>query len=750
MSVSRILDTVDLFLGGENVAARAGPDAVFCLTRDLLTAVRDVTLRRREKAVVSFYEGPWEVVLLREGDQILLSFLRVGPAPEVVVQDYAVPREMAASAVVAAGDELIRCVRRLERPLRRDPLVDEIDLLGAQVRGALLALLPAEEARPPETQRVRSRHYDEPLSGGLSLAFELTASSRDLLGPVIKGRADLHGLLARGTLLARAGDTQLVGGPGRVFLQVERLLGGLRQLLAAWEKGQAMHVRLHGDTLQVGLRLTAQDKVALTLGQANGERRALAVADLPVEEVAVALLTLGQELRRAVKAVAPRQRHNPRFDAFRRELATLESWYRDLTRPALVAENAIPFRVDQGADEESASPVSLSQARRLSYLERWWLEAEGLDTKGTFLCGDRVVVTARNTVMALDRDRGELLWRVETPQAYSVMAGPFGLVRLEPSGRASLMDLRDGRTRWEVALRPRAGLPAGLQVGGSHGPRSVVLSEGERGLVALDLNTGEQRWRFSAWRGRDFSLRPARQLLLVTCGDSAVYALDADSGELQWRLTARATFGLPAVAVGDRVVTCAGRGGGRSARLYCADLASGRLQWVASLDAGLAGAPVGAGRDHLVVPARHASGGALVLGLDLTTGQERWRRWLEGWGAFALLSVDDFVVACGAGGVVAAIDGGTGGLNWCRNFGSVDPDDVPRRLEPVLRGGALFVPADTVYVMNPREGTVIHSLGGESLVPDLLRVDERCGVYVAEESGYMAAYGVATKLSVVQ
>jgi outer membrane protein assembly factor BamB len=757
--LNRALDTVDLFVNGVNVAARAGPDAVFCITRDLLVAVRDLALGRRDKATVSFYEGPWELVLLREHETALITFMRVGAAPEVVIQDH--PEQLAAigASLVTAGERLCRCARRLDAALDRDPLIGEIELLGAEVRGALLAN-PSRPARPiPEQVVYETTNFDDLASAGaegrLIFGFEITATSRDLLGPVVKGRADLHALLCSGVLVAYADTLRVVVGRGRVFLQVERLLAGLKHLLGAWEQGKPMHVRLHGDTLQVGLRLASDEKVALTLGQVGGGRRAVTSADLEVDEVVRPLLSLAKELRRAMKQLAPQQKHNPRFESFRRDLGFIESWYRDLTRPSLVDEQAEPYQISDTEESDGvtlppAARVSLTEARRLSYTERWWLEAEGLDIGGTFLCGDRIVVTARDTVMALDRDRGELLWRIEAPPAYSLMAGHYGLVRLGPSGQASLVDLRDGRTRWEVGLRPRAGAPAGAQVGGTHGPRCVVLTEAERGLVALDLNTGEQRWRFAAWRGRDFAIRPAGRLLLVTCGDSAVYGLDAESGELVWRHTARATFEIQTTAFRDRALACGGPPGGRDARLFCTDLASGRLHWVKVLDIGVTGPVVGAAGSTVVVPGRHPSGGAVIVGLDLATGDERWRRWLEGWSDYTMLAVDDVIVTCGSGGLVAAVDARTGDLRWSLSLGYTDPDDVPRRLEPVLRGGALFVPADTVYVVNPRDGSIIHRLGGDGLVPDLLRVDERCGIYVAEEAGYVAAYGVAANLAVVR
>jgi outer membrane protein assembly factor BamB len=751
--LERTLDAVDLFLGGTNVAARTGQDAVFCIARDLLAAVRDLALHRVRKATVSFYEGPWELVLLREGRDLLVSFLRVGAVAEVVVLDARVSLQGVGAASVAAGARLLRCARRLDPGLVAQPIAEQMDVLCAEVRGALLAEPSAAVDEPARPVTVRSRFFeDPPARRHLALGFELTATSTNLLGPAQAGRADLHALLALGTLVAHAGGERIVVGEGRVFLQVERLLAALHHLLDSWERGRPLHIRLIGDTLQAGVRLTREERVTLSLGVAGVSGSSVAIRDLSVGDVARAVLALGTELGKTIKQVAPGQRHNPRFESFRRELSFTESWYRDLNRPSLIDEDATPIHVGelQEAPAELQVKVPLTRAQRLSFTERWWLEAEGLDLDGTFLCGDRVVATAHDTVMALDRDRGELLWRIDARPAYSVMAGHHGLVRLEPSGSVSMIDIRDGRVRWETALRPRAGTPMGTLVGGTSGPRCVVLAESERSLVALDLNTGHQRWRFGAWRGREFGLRPAGRLLLVTCGDSAVYALDVSSGRLVWRHTARATFEMPAIAHRDRALACGGPPGGRDARLFCTDLASGRLHWVRVLDLGVIGPPVGGRGDVVVIPCRHVSGSSVLVGLDIVTGEDAWRRWLEGWGPYTLLPVDDDVVACGAGGMVSAIDVRTGGVRWSHSLDAGDPDDVPRRLEPVLRGGALFVPADTVYVINPRDGSVIHRLGGDTLIPDLLRVDEQCGLYVAEEAGYLAAYGVAARLAIVR
>jgi hypothetical protein len=68
----------------------------------------------------------------------------------------------------------------------------------------------------------------------------------------------------------------------------------------------------------------------------------------------------------------------------------------------------------------------------------------------------------------------------------------------------------------------------------------------------------------------------------------------------------------------------------------------------------------------------------------------------------------------------------------------------------VLRSGALFVPqGDGVHLLRPRDGEGL-GFAPTDLVPDLLRVDERCDFYAAEESGHLRAFGLGPRLAVVR
>jgi len=110
--------------------------------------------------------------------------------------------------------------------------------------------------------------------------------------------------------------------------------------------------------------------------------------------------------------------------------------------------------------------------------------------------------------------------------------------------------------------------------------------------------------------------------------------------------------------------------------------------------------------------------------------------------------VDDLLVSNGSDGVLVATEAATGRPRY-RHVLRKDAGDEPRRLEPILRSGALFVPQSTVHVIRPRDGEQLGTVPCD-LLPDLLRVDEACAVYIAEESGHVAAFEAGPRLTLVK
>ena len=87
----------------------------------------------------------------------------------------------------------------------------------------------------------------------------------------------------------------------------------------------------------------------------------------------------------------------------------------------------------------------------------------------------------------------------------------------------------------------------------------------------------------------------------------------------------------------------------------------------------------------------------------------------------------------------------------------IDPALLDRRVSIHLVGvggngaqmAACLARLDIAMKALARDGEVLGTVPTD-LIPDLLRVDERCDVYVAEESGHIAGFGVAAKLTLVR
>ena len=141
-------------------------------------------------------------------------------------------------------------------------------------------------------------------------------------------------------------------------------------------------------------------------------------------------------------------------------------------------------------------------------------------------------------------------------------------------------------------------------------------------------------------------------------------------------------------------------------------------------------------------------GATWVVAFDRRTGEHAYSREACR-GIAAAMVVDDVIVLNSESGELVALETAKGALRYRHHFADGVEGDRPRRLEPVLRSGALFVPQTAVHVVRPSDGTLLGTVATD-LIPDLLRVDERCDVYVAEESGHVAAFGRAAELRLVK
>ncbi|MFO0615979.1 MAG: PQQ-binding-like beta-propeller repeat protein [Polyangiaceae bacterium] len=240
----------------------------------------------------------------------------------------------------------------------------------------------------------------------------------------------------------------------------------------------------------------------------------------------------------------------------------------------------------------------------------------------------------------------------------------------------------------------------------------------------------------------------------MSCGEESLTALDVVTGEVVWRVCDPLCFASSVTVERDALYAVAGGAppssgrATRGARIHHIDPWSGLPRWSVELPRGVRPVAPPLACDDAVVLATRAQHGTGVIGFDARSGAQLFER-DACLGNAAALAVDGTVILNSEAGEFAALDARTGAVRYRHVFAAGVEGDRPRKLDPVLRSGALFVPQTRVHVVRPLDGAILGAVDTE-LVPDLVRVDEHCNVIVAEESGHMAAFGAGAKLSLVR
>jgi outer membrane protein assembly factor BamB len=742
--------TVDLLVDGMNLTARVPDAPPVPLLRDLACAAADLrALRARRRWVrCGSSEGPWELGLERAGSVLYVSLYRGGPFPEVAIFEREVDLDAFTESLLAAIDVHAGDASEGER---------------AELHRARGELATDDVVGMPDPASPVQVQVEPESEAGIRISCDLTLRERAAPPPreTTVERADLFALLARGSLRIGIGDRTRSFADIFVFPFAEQLVGLANQTLDAWEKGRPYYRRVEMCGVVLGVRLatgaaeTDPDRepgLWLSVGgprPGSGDARTFRLPDGAA--LAEATVTFGRTLARALLRHDPTQRMNLRLTAFRSAVRALDERLSD-ARCDDVKVNPAPENYRVFAPAPRGTGPETREAAKLRFAPSWTATFPGIDLRATFLCGDHLIVGGSRETACVERRTGDFLWRRPTMPAVSVVT-PLGLARLFADGSLSLHDYGSGEVTLTTRLSPRVGgVMTGAVVSSPGLPRLLVVSEGKRHLSALDLDSGEVRWRHSAQGGSIFRLRRAGKLLVVVAGDATLTALDIASGEVVWRTRDRLRFQAHVGLDHDSLFATAGEPDGKgrgTSRLYHLDPYAGTTRWVRDMIEGFS--PVGAPvvTDHEVLLVTRDRPGLGLVSLDRATGATLWSAEP---GLFpvasAWLSIDDSIVVSSEAGDLACWATRTGATRWRHRFPRGMEGDQPRKLEPILRSGALFVPQQQVHVVRPRDGAILGNVPTE-LIPDLLRVDERCDVYVAEESGHLASFRAGAKLSLV-
>ncbi len=697
---------------------------------ELTGATTALAVGTRNKALLPLPGTPIEFALVRRGDFVLISCYGTGSAPVVYQLDRRVSLRLLLDTCASATLDAAR--------LETDPTARQIAVRVADRARRTAIAEHASDSHTPVDQRggaMEAPGEEVPIAFG----FEASIFPHNASSASRSTRADVHALLFEGALWAFVRGKRVTLAQGPIMLAAHRMVVAVRTLVDAWIEGRPTQIKLRAGSFVVALRLSRAQEVSIDLG-ADGKDSASAT-NLGLTETALPILRLASDILRSLVAADRSQSKNLRVRALRQEVRALRREIQSRRRrDSFVNVDPDRFRMEI-VKRASAPDRPEASAAPLRFDERWRISVEGVDANTIFMCGDRLVMTTQNHLLAVSRDSGEVLWARPGSVATTLMAGSV-LIRVSPDGDVELCDVADGEPYATTRVTPRIGGPAvGLMAGGGSIPPVAVLTEGSHRLVAIDARTGEPRWRFASRTGGEFRLKRAGRILLVACGEGALHALDIATGEDVWRFSEGGLFRFRPAICREVAVAVANRGR-HAGEIFGIDLYTGEPLWSEPLNGAPSTPPQAAGR--WVIQGAIKNGKQTLSACDPTNGKTQWQAADPGVGTGgACLAVDRLLITNAPIGRLSAIDLETGRSQWDSDLADPLADEVPRRLEPILRGGALFVPASSVHVIHPSTGNKLSTTLPCDLVPDLMRVDERGWVYVAEESGYIAAYGPA-------
>lgn len=733
---------LDIVVDGVNITARVGETQSFSLLSELAHAVAALAAGRRTRATAQICgeDQAWEIGLEADGASTLLTVFRAGSCPEVAVYERRVETSALRQGVLEALEHALSAAIPTN-------VASFLESARAQLRGV------APSPKRIERRLVQDR-VEGPLVGGIRLAANASfrmGSPERRAGAALVERSDLHSLLVRGSLKISNGQRSVTLERAQLFLLTERLLWMAEDVLDSWQAARPVFRRVHLETARLAVRRgPGESPVALTISLASSSGpQSLTLSDLEPASFVEAVAEFAEGLSACIQKHDPTQAQNLRLAVLLENARLLRDRLDDVRADDVVTNHEPDTYRSFGLPSVAPKADGLwSAGGHMRFSPRWVAAVPHVDLRSTFLCGDRLIVGSSREVACLEPETGAIAWRVSSDRAATV-ATPLGVARLHTDGRLRLHDLATGELRSVTRLEPRAGGgAAGALVNTPGLPRLLLVAEGERCITAVDLVSGDVRWRYRSRRPATFRLRRAGKLVLVTGGDSALLALDVSTGDVVWKLRDRLPFSGDIGVVGDSALAVCSTPVG-SARLHHIDLWTGAVRWSTDLDEQpvFGQTPLVTGQ-HVLVPTRDRRGVG-VVGMSLDSGEVRWEH-APGLAApaTAWLAFDGLAVANSAAGTLLCLDTASGEVLYSHVFSRHVEADQPRRLEPQLRRGALFVPQHEVKVLRPRTGELIGEVPCD-LIPDLLQVDDSCNLYVAEESGHLAAFSAGAQLRLV-
>ncbi|WP_435365653.1 PQQ-binding-like beta-propeller repeat protein [Haloarchaeobius sp. DYHT-AS-18] len=270
-----------------------------------------------------------------------------------------------------------------------------------------------------------------------------------------------------------------------------------------------------------------------------------------------------------------------------------------------------------GQNQQNTNSASTTIPSGALELQRIFRASPGDRFGAPIAVGDNVLLSRAGTdshapgAFAFRSDSGEELWHAPDVVDYTTPSIFGETAVFSGDGATAAVSIDDGTVHWRQNIGGSGKYKTHLKQDDS------IIVAGGRHVVSLDAYTGEERWR-SKKLGVPSGFATDGQTVFVTHGydgESGLVALDLATGEPVWEGPVDSAAGYP--VVGDGLVLVRDEG-----RLTALDASNGRIQWTFEI-ASSATAPPALSPDKTSVVYGGANEPKTHV-LDLESGTQQW------------------------------------------------------------------------------------------------------------------------------
>ncbi|MGO4750515.1 PQQ-binding-like beta-propeller repeat protein, partial [Streptomyces sp. 2MCAF27] len=314
--------------------------------------------------------------------------------------------------------------------------------------------------------------------------------------------------------------------------------------------------------------------------------------------------------------------------------------------------------------------------------------------------------------------------RVVVGLAVAAVLAVIVTVTLLPGGNSG--DKQTGKQTEKQTEKPRAPVLRQLWSSGQGTDLSPVVKDGtvyagdrDRGMYALDADTGDQLWENDQTTDILSSATVTEGVVSFSSGGfpnadtSRVYALDADTGRRLWKFKPDDLVSSAPVMAGGTAYFYSNSLATRSSTLYALDAETGEKRWSRVISLGTALAF----DDGVLYYGAHTVRGSYLHALDADTGKQLWKVHISADilpDPLTSLTVAHGVVhVVGEDGILSARDADNGDLLWKYRTGLSDFSDSK---PPVVADGVVYISGNSdetdsgygqVFAVNAKDGKML-------------------------------------------